>query len=83
MSRVTPQRVTRHSNALPLRDQSPSTKVVYGVVCGVGVAQRHLPRPLTILSWLPIGDSQRPDLGEATFRGNLDRTGTSLEGRPQ
>ena len=68
---------------LPLRDQSPSTTVVYGVVFGVGVAQRHLPRPLTLLGWLPIDNSKRPDIGEATLRRNLNRTGTSLEGRTQ
>ena len=83
MSRVTLQRVTRHNNALPLSDQSPSTEVVYGVVCGVGVAQRHLPRPLTLLSWLPIDNSKRSDIGEATLKRNLNRTGTSLEGRTQ
>lgn len=81
MSRVTQHCVTRHINALPLGDQSPSTKVVDGAVRGVGVAQRHLPGPLILLSRRAIGDPQSPDFGDAALGRNRHSTGTSLEGR--
>ena len=68
-----------HSNASPLGDQSPATEVVDGVVSGVGVAQSHLPGPLTIFGGLAIGDPQGPDRTDAALGGNGHRARTGLE----